>query len=572
MRSSRAIRVGWGVDKDLFVERILHFEPWRLSAGLMMVALALWFFSVYSAKLVLDDWGLIHALPLHFFVGLTLLTAGSALLWSSSQDHGILLSLQLCIFIGMLWFTPVLMGSSLVTTRYLFGYHTLTQYIVRYGHLNPAELYYHNWPAFNVLGTALVEVLNIKNPSPMLDMATLLMQFVILLSLVVLFRNTIGPENHSWAAIWLFFLFNYTGLTSFAPQGLALVLLLLLIAVVTKASAPRGSTGLAHQVVNILMLVSLTITHLLTSLASVFILATLWLTKRLKPGRLVILFAALIAVWTVYQARGYLETYTPIVARQAFRIDLLWHWNITNARATGSEGHQGVVNIRILLAALMTALGLAGLGLSRWHKKEADATALSVAGGILLFLPFGFYGGELVSRAYEYVLPVLAYFAIKLLRTRASAFLLLILLVIALPLSIVALHGNQALEYVSSSQKAYWNFLQDKTIQGRLTGGGMVWGWKMDYVGRQIYDPGIHAPSMEQGRAWREALFTGKWPPEGETAYVGLSAYEEALYKIGYGDVQFVPRIRSWLNNSSYYDRIYASGDVVSYTRRGARF
>jgi hypothetical protein len=340
----------------------------------------------------------------------------------------------------------------------------------------------------------------------------------------------------------------------------------------TKVSAQGESTTAAHQVVSILMLAGLTVTHLLTSLAFVFILATLWLTKRLKPGRLVILFAALIAVWTVYQARGYLEAYTPIVARQAFRLDLLWQWNITHAQATGSEGHRAVVNIRILLAALMTALGLAGLGLSRWYKKAADATALGVAGGILLFLPFGFYGGELVSRVYEYVLPVLAYFGVKLLRTRASAFLLLILLVIALPLSIVALHGNQALEYVSSGQKAYWNFLQDETLRGRLTGGGMVWGWKMDYVGRQTYDPGIHAPSIEQGREWRDALFTGKWPPNGEAAYVGLSAYEEALYKIGYGDIQFVPRIRSWLNSSSSYDRIYASGEVVSYMRRETRF
>jgi uncharacterized membrane protein len=320
------------------------------------------------------------------------------------------------------------------------------------------------------------------------------------------------------------------------------------------------------------MLAGLTVTHLLTSLAFVFIMATLWLTKRLKPGRLVILFAALIAGWTMYQARGYLETYTPIVARQAFRLGLLWQWNVTHARATGSEGHQAVVNIRILLAALMTALGLAGLGLSRWFKKGANATVLSVAGGILLFLPFGFYGGELVSRVYEYLLPVLAYFGVKLLRTRVSAFLLLILLVIALPLSIVSLHGNQALEYVSSSQRAYWNFLQDKTIQGRLTGGGMVWGWTMDYAGRQIYDPGIHAPSIEQGRGWREALFTGKWPPKGETAFVGLSAYEEALYKIGFGDIQFVPRTRSWLNSSADYDRIYASGEVVSYMRIEARF
>ena len=113
--------------------------------------------------------------------------------------------------------------------------------------------------------------------------------------------------------------------------------------------------------------------------------------------------------------------------------------------AMGSEGHLMVVNIRVWFTALMGAIALAGLALSRKFKSGADGTVLAIAGGILLMVPFAFYSGEMYSRAYLYILPALAYFGVRLLKTKASALILLVLLLVALPLSIISIHGNQAM-------------------------------------------------------------------------------------------------------------------------------
>jgi uncharacterized membrane protein len=270
----------------------------------------------------------------------------------------------------------------------------------------------------------------------------------------------------------------------------------------------------------------------------------------------------------MYVATSFFEGYTPKVAGKLFRLDLLWQMNISQ-RMTGSEEHLMVVNIRLLLTALIGVIGFAGLVLSRKFKSTADSTVLAIAGGILLTLPFGFYETEMIFRAYLFLLPVLAYFGMKLYRIKISSFIVIILLVVALPLSIISLHGNQSQDHTSLSQRAYWHFIEDKTTEGRFTGGGMVRTWSLDYLGDQIFDPSLHASIIEEGNQWRNDLFTGKWPPNGAPAYIGLSSYEEALYRIWHDDSQFIPEVRSWLSNSTSYDLIFASGDVTSYIKMG---
>jgi hypothetical protein len=100
----------------------LHFQPKQLSILLTVVALALWAVSITRANLVLDDWGLIHSLPVTYFVALGLLTVAAGILWLSKESHNFLMGLQLVFFIGVLWLTPLLLGTrdmSLVIIRIL---------------------------------------------------------------------------------------------------------------------------------------------------------------------------------------------------------------------------------------------------------------------------------------------------------------------------------------------------------------------------------------------------------------------------------------------------------------------
>ncbi len=119
-------------EKRRFIPEGPRFQPKQLSILLTVVALALWAVSIARANLVLDDWGLIRSLPVIYFVAVGLLTIAAAILWLSKESHNFLMGFQLCFFIAMLWLTPLLLGTTLMPTRYEFGYFTNTQYIINY--------------------------------------------------------------------------------------------------------------------------------------------------------------------------------------------------------------------------------------------------------------------------------------------------------------------------------------------------------------------------------------------------------------------------------------------------------
>lgn len=534
-----------------------RYQPRQLSLLLTTIAVALWAFSIATAKLATDDWGIIHSLPVIFFIALGLLTIASAILWLSHQDYGKLLFLQLCLFITMLWLTPLLLGGSLVFGRDAYVWHDTTEYILRYGHLDAASQWYHNWPGFDLVETSVIRILGIENPDLMLKIAPFLMQFILLGPLYIFFRNTIGRSNYSWAAIWLFYLGNWTGQYYFSPQSFGFLLLITVLALLTKSPAWAAVKAPGHRFLEILVFAGLTIAHLLTSIAGLFIVAALWLARVLR-GRalLVLLVAVFVAGWTIYGAIAYTGEQLLLFLERAFRLEFLWGVNIAGPVAAGSAGHQAVCTIRIAYTALFVVIGLAGVFLSRKFKSSADRAILAIGAGIVLMIPFSFYGSEYFMRAFFFMLPVIGYFGVKLLKTRISALILVLFLLAAIPFSIISLHGNQALNNITSGEVAYWHFLRDETTEGDVSGGiGFV---TLGYTGRYSYR---YLDSLK----WKDDLLTGDWLTEGRPQYICLSQYDQSLYEINYNDPQFVPELRSRLNNSAEYNLIYTNSDVSLY-------
>jgi hypothetical protein len=93
----------------------------------------------------------------------------------------------------------------------------------------------------------------------------------------------------------------------------------------------------------------------------------------------------------------------------------------------------------------------------------------------------------------------------------------------------------------------------------------MIWGWSLEYAGEQYYDPVITAPPVQSAYSWRDAVYAGQWPMEGINGYIALSAYEEEMYKVTAGNTDFIPELRSWLNDSTNYNLIFNSGDLTAY-------
>jgi hypothetical protein len=99
--------------------------------------------------------------------------------------------------------------------------------------------------------------------------------------------------------------------------------------------------------------------------------------------------------------------------------------------------------------------------------------------------------------------------------------------------------------------------LRDKTTEGNVSGGiGFV---TLGYAER--YTRISPLGSLE----WEGDLLTSERLTEGRPQYICLSQCDQALYEVNHNDPQFVPEMRSRLNNSASYNLIYANPDVSLY-------
>jgi len=166
----------------------------QISILLTTIAIFLWGHSILFARLEIGYFGLIHGLPVTFFVALAFLTVAAAILWMSSQDHGKLLCLQLLLLIGALSLIPLLTGGSHPNTDEQYRNFGYTEYIIRNGSLAPASVWYHNWPAAWLLFAAGFEILGVSNLEAIFPIFPLLIQLLCLLPLYVFLALVLSFE------------------------------------------------------------------------------------------------------------------------------------------------------------------------------------------------------------------------------------------------------------------------------------------------------------------------------------------------------------------------------------------
>ena len=253
----------------------------RLSILLTIVAVLLWIHSILYARFEIGRFGLIHGLPVTFFIAMALLTIASAILWVSREKHSKLLLVQLLILVSALWLIPEVTGGSPPFMNHAYSNLGLTNYIALEGHLSN-ELWYLAWPGAHVL-FAMMTLSGGINFEPVLGLFPLFLVVASLLPLYLLLRNVLGGEriNYCWAGLWIFCLGSWTGQAYFGPQGVAFFLLLMVLAVITLPSLwEKGAPRLALLVAVGLLAVAIVPTHLLTSLALVLMLIACSVARR----------------------------------------------------------------------------------------------------------------------------------------------------------------------------------------------------------------------------------------------------------------------------------------------------
>jgi len=347
----------------------LRLSRQQISVLLTIIALLLWSYSVLHARFEIGYFGLIHGLPVTFFIALAFLTIASAILWVSREKHGKLLCLQLLILVSAVWLIPSVTGGSTPVANHDYRNLGFIDYITREGHFNTAVDSYLSWPA-TFITSASISNIALVNLEALVDkgLVPFLMQLLYLPPLYVFLKNTLGEErsNYCWLGCWLFYLAQWVPHVHLNPQGFGFFLLLTFLALITNPKIWQRYTE-SFRLLSLIVIIfaALAVTHLLTSLAFLCILIVLYLVKREKRVVLVIMACViLVACWNLTGARGIVEekvegggAYWELLV---FEPGLIVEREVA-LRVSGSQSHIAITNIRLLFSSIFALIGLAGV-------------------------------------------------------------------------------------------------------------------------------------------------------------------------------------------------------------------
>ena len=578
----------------------------QISILLTIIALGLWSHSILSARFEVGHLGLISGLPITFFVALGFLTLASAILWMSEEKHGKLLGLQLVLLVSALWLVPLATGGSPAFLNH--GYRNLgfVDYIVRNGDFG--SIWYLNWPGAFIVPAMLVKVGSV-NFEPILGVTPFFLNLLYLLPLYVFLKNTLGDarSNYVWAGCWLFSLAQWTGQGYFSSsQGAAFFLLLSLLALITSPPIwQKGFNAFSLRLMIVIVFAALVVTHLLTALAALGILAGFCVVRLDKRMALVLIAClVLLAAWSLTETKSFAQSRLPTaegvtlvqqvpapseaptdeevptdegvpagvetptdeaaVPRGLLILDpgFLVDREITG-HISGSASHADIALFRIIFSALFGLIGLAGFIFAFFVRKSFKDTitllVITLAPLALVTLS-GNYGREILVRIYLFALPGMAYFGIRLLdiRGKLPVIILALVLIVSAPLHVIAHYGNQELDYISPAQLSGLEFFHSQTSRGTNIG---TWnlGTLKNIENYQWASIPLHTLEWEDNRL---VSCTGR---QNLPCYLGISRQNKARYGWFRGNTELIEAIEWSLANTVNYNFFYHNLDLKLY-------
>ena len=540
----------------------------RVSILLTILALLSLSHSIIFSKLEIGYWGLVHSLPITFFISLTLLIVAAALLWISREKNTQLLCLQLLIIIMALALVPLITGGSITFINHGYRNVGYVEYIARQAHFDPQVTFYLSWPGAFVL-SAIISVLGQIDFTPLIEILPFFLPILFFLPLYIFMKNTLGESRskYIWAGLLIFYMAGSSGVGNLiSAGGTAAFLLLTILALVTNHRLWHGD-GKPLPIVLLIVIVfaAMASCHLLTSLATLAILAVLALVRR--NGHLVL--AAIIALsvllaWNLTVAGDFIIPRLPFIGEEGFifNFQLLAEREVTG-HIIGSQSHIDVSLIRIIHSAFFVFIGFAGFLISLFVRRDLRST-ISLATIIVIPIPLvvlsNFYAEEIITRVYGFISPGLVYFSTRLfdINKRFMAIIVCVLLLIAIPLKLVANYGNQEFDYFSPGQKAGTLFFHDNVSKGITFGA-----WPMGTI--ENIEQYISL-DLDYLRWYRNRLVVFPWLSEYGSYYIGISRQNRASYEWQQGNTDFIENIEKELQGTVNIGYIYYSPDLQLYT------
>lgn len=304
-----------------------------------------------------------------------------------------------------------------------------------------------SWPGFFSGAAVLTDVTGVSSPTVFLRWAPIVMVLCYLPPLLSIGRSTLPGWRAPWLGVLVFLLADWVGQDYFAPQTVAVILYLTIVAIALRylrnceprwfsrwlqqrASQPpprglgwfagliragdRGNEPPTQEtsprfrawllVLLAVLSIAMVSSHQLTPAVLIVVLAALAVLGRFRPWPFPFLVGVIMVGWLSYAAEpfwsGHLNEIFGGIGDAAQVID-----SGSKDRVGGSPDHLFILQIRMIMA--LSVWGLAGLGALRlWLSgKRVSVPLLVMTAGPGFLIATQSYGGEGLLRVFLFSLP-----------------------------------------------------------------------------------------------------------------------------------------------------------------------
>ncbi|WP_052390171.1 hypothetical protein [Streptomyces sp. NRRL B-24484] len=404
----------------------------RLTVCALPLAVALWVLALRGTRLDrMGDLGLLQALPMTYWAGFAVLLAGFvAVLYQPRIPQGWCAAYVVAL-ITMIHATPSVLYPTL---RYAWAWKhiAVVDAMLRHNGTVPdaggLELY-NEWPGFFQLNVLFLRATGLHSALGYASWYPLLANLLLLGPLLLLYRALTDSRRLVWGGVWLFYSVSWVGQDYFSPQAFAFLLFVLLLALVlgrlaalrraaaaaaegppTATALTAGTPWLGWYAMTVVVLAGIVISHPLTPVMTISVLAMLALPRRNRRTVLPVLGAAVAMTfaWDYTIAHAYL-------AQNANGLIAGLSATNSNVRPPGqlrlgtiAPDQAMVAHLSLGMCAVLGLLAVAALVSQRWVRRTG---LIAVLFGPLPLLLGNSYGGEMILRAYLFVLPATAFLA-----------------------------------------------------------------------------------------------------------------------------------------------------------------
>ncbi|MER5884720.1 hypothetical protein ABT160_12895 [Streptomyces sp. NPDC001941] len=478
----------------------------------LLLATALWLYALPRTGFrAMDDYGLLDRLPPAYYASLAVLTAGFVLSlrragtapwWPAGYSAGLLVALK----------APPAVLYDCVRYPWASKHDAVVDMLLANGRLRPdAGLSgnmsaYEQWPGFFTLNAALVRAFGVEGAASFANWAPVVLGLLLLPVLVLLYRTFTDDWRLVWTAVWIFQAANWVGQDYLAPQGLAYLLHLAVLAVVLRhfvrpgtagrlrdrsyldpaATAVPPPTGLRQRALCVLLLAPLiaavNAVHQLTPVMLCVCLLALALTRRYRNWGLLAVAGLLMLAWDLTMGRPlFVETLGTLKDSLG---ELTRNSRAGYAGQLTGPGPELAGRANVAMVLLVAALAAVAL-LTRRRLAHGALPLLLVSAAPLPLFVVNDYGGEMLFRVYLFGLPGAAFFAAaalvpaaagrpgegdaaRLRRRRTAAVALPAALLLLVAGFLPSYYGKEAMYYTPPAETAMVERAMDRAPDGAL--------------------------------------------------------------------------------------------------------